>query len=539
MTLRHADSWQLIRNVFFYEGQVMLVTDRDKMKAIRDNGHKVARFLPDGIGRMLLAYIAWLLPMEQTMQRLGGLPEPAKEQREFLWRDSHSKVWGTERLSAVLGRVMQAGTGVPISVARYRPIAIEMGRRIRGMVIRQQDVQAADGDDDVDYVEMDPITGEVVDTGGSWTIIFDIQSTHGTRIARQHDGVHIGFPGQLPPEMIMSFREMSRLWHPFLEHDSRSKEAATRAGTGTSTSTSSKKRPREGSIYSAISVRPKRTQAAAPSHTSCGCQHAHGDNAEAAAATPTRRSVDGETHNPSVSPHCCRCRRAPSHAQGTERVEGATMLYGLRQLLGPRAQWRSPEQEESMAMLLGLRAGESMISVLPTGAGKRILFMVPAVLADGGTSIVVVPFVALVDDLVERAGSMGVDCIRFSSSISAGREGLPRAARLVVVSADVACGMEFSVYADGLACTGLLQRIFVDECHTVITDVSYRAKLGALQSLHRYHRPMVLLTATLPVILEDGFRQAMLVSDASIIRACTAKLNCRYRVVTVPPGPRP
>lgn len=65
---------------------------------------------------------------------------------------------------------MQAGTGVWISVGRYRPIAIKMGRRIRGMVIRQQETQI-DEDDDEDSVEVNPITGQAVDCGGSWNIM--------------------------------------------------------------------------------------------------------------------------------------------------------------------------------------------------------------------------------------------------------------------------------------------------------------------------------------------------------------------------------
>lgn len=47
----------------------MLVTDRDKMKAIRDNGRKVARFLPDLIGRMIVVYILWLIPVERVLRR--------------------------------------------------------------------------------------------------------------------------------------------------------------------------------------------------------------------------------------------------------------------------------------------------------------------------------------------------------------------------------------------------------------------------------------------------------------------------------------
>lgn len=45
----------------------MIVTDRDKMKAIRGNGRKVARFLPEAIGKMMIAYVAWVLPTERVL----------------------------------------------------------------------------------------------------------------------------------------------------------------------------------------------------------------------------------------------------------------------------------------------------------------------------------------------------------------------------------------------------------------------------------------------------------------------------------------
>ena len=57
MTLRHCDTQQLVRNVFVVAGDVMLVTDRDKAKAIRGLGRKVARFLLARVGRLLVAYI--------------------------------------------------------------------------------------------------------------------------------------------------------------------------------------------------------------------------------------------------------------------------------------------------------------------------------------------------------------------------------------------------------------------------------------------------------------------------------------------------
>ncbi|GKU07275.1 unnamed protein product [Fusarium langsethiae] len=155
-TLRHCDSWQLLRNIFMLDGQVMIVTDRDKMKAIRDNGRKVARFMPDRIGRMIVAYIAWLLPTERVLRRECQLAEPRGEQLEYMWRDGCSSVWETDRLSRQLGRVMQAGTGVRLGVGRYRAIAIEMGRKIRGLVMKQLEGKMDDEDED-DNIEIDQI----------------------------------------------------------------------------------------------------------------------------------------------------------------------------------------------------------------------------------------------------------------------------------------------------------------------------------------------------------------------------------------------
>jgi hypothetical protein len=57
-----------------------------------------------------------------------------------------------------------------------------------------------------------------------WNIVWYLQSTHKTRITRQHYAVHIGFPGKLQPEKIVTFKEISKLWHQFLEGSSSAKE---------------------------------------------------------------------------------------------------------------------------------------------------------------------------------------------------------------------------------------------------------------------------------------------------------------------------
>ncbi|KAK5994713.1 ATP-dependent DNA helicase tlh2-like protein [Cladobotryum mycophilum] len=464
-TLRHCDTWQVMRNIFLHEGQVMIVTDRDKMKAIRENGRKVARFLPDRIGRMMVAYIAWLLPAERALRRKCKLPEPQENCLEFLWRNGNSKRWDTDRLSSIMIRLLQAEIKMRLGVGRYRVVAIELGRKIRGLVMKQVDGMAGD-DDDEDGIEVDPMTGEAADVRGSWNIVWDLQSTHGTKMARQHYAVYVGMPGRLSPEMITTYRSISQLWHQFLMEGDEG-----RAGW-------------------------KRKAAC-----------------DGAAAASKRRKTEPEK----------------------EEVE-REMVRGLRTLIGPTSTWRSAKQMESMRTILSLRGEQSVICVLPTGAGKSLLFMVPAIMSGGGTSVVVVPFAALMADLVDRARQMGVDVIEFRPTTNSVRESLPRAARMVVVSADTALVPTFHAYVDGLKANGLLQRIFIDEAHTAITDVSYRVKLGELKGLSRFKRPIVLLTATMPVTFERWFRDEMLASSALIVRDRTTKRNCRYEVEQVKPG---
>ncbi|KAK1989886.1 hypothetical protein LX36DRAFT_593823, partial [Colletotrichum falcatum] len=66
-TARYYNTQDMAWNVFVFNGQVMLVIDRDKNRAIRGISRKVARFLPEAVGKMMVAYIAWVLPFERFL----------------------------------------------------------------------------------------------------------------------------------------------------------------------------------------------------------------------------------------------------------------------------------------------------------------------------------------------------------------------------------------------------------------------------------------------------------------------------------------
>ncbi|KAJ9413909.1 hypothetical protein QL093DRAFT_2594845 [Fusarium oxysporum] len=478
---------ELPKNVFVFDGQVVLITDRDKSKGLNGKqGRKVARFLPEGPSLMMVAYIAWLLPFEKVLHRLSGIRGPSEAINPWLWKSAEKGLWDTAKLSKQLALVTGAQIGVQLTVSSYRHVAIEMGRRIKGLIVQQVELDAAVADSDDEAA--DPLTGEA-HRQPKVEYVWDIQATHGSRIARNHYAVNLQFPSQLQPEMLSNFREISRLWHQFL--------ARTDGDFG-----EKKRRAYNDDSMPVVDRAAKRQQL----------------------------TIDREATSP----------RLPLDSDMAPRYEDAEIDAGLKRMLGEDAGWKTPQQRDGMYRIMrlennGIRS-ELLIVVLPTGGGKSILFMLPAFMEDergtggGPVSIVVVPFVSLVQDLVLRARELGIDCMEWRSDIDQEREERQRDARLIVVSADVAVSEGFTAYVESIRGRGLLERVFFDECHTAIMDVSYRERLGLLTGLHRFGCPLVMLTATLPVLMEDWFRERMLAQDATIIRAPTMRVNIRYRV---------
>jgi superfamily II DNA helicase RecQ len=164
-----------------------------------------------------------------------------------------------------------------------------------------------------------------------------------------------------------------------------------------------------------------------------------------------------------------------------------------------------------------------LVVILPTGGGKSLLFMVPAYLEATGVTVVVVPYRALADNLVDRIRRSGIDCFEWT-------HGQVNPATIVVVSADVAGSGGFLSYAELLTAKKLLRRVVVDECHLIFTSSNWRPKLAALRNLRMLTCPIVLLTATLPPALEQLLGDSMQIRCATYIRACTVRPNIRYMV---------
>jgi superfamily II DNA or RNA helicase len=109
-----------------------------------------------------------------------------------------------------------------------------------------------------------------------------------------------------------------------------------------------------------------------------------------------------------------------------------------------------------------LRLDTPLVVVLPTGGGKTLLAIIPALLKPEGLTIVVVPFRALADNIVERFYDAGINYLEWT-------HGEVNLATVVIISANVAVLFSFLNYTRIMEQKGLLRRIFLNECYLTFT----------------------------------------------------------------------
>ena len=196
----------------------------------------------------------------------------------------------------------------------------------------------------------------------------------------------------------------------------------------------------------------------------------------------------------------------------------------LKKLMGDEAEFRGVQQGAIEAVM---RGEARVAAVMGTGGGKSLIFMLPAFCSAGGTSIVVVPLIALRQDMMKRCNDLGIECAEWDSRRP------PDSARMVFVTPEAALTDKFRTFINRLKGTQQLDRIVIDECHVVLNDKKdFRPKLRELWRLNGAAVQMVMLTATLPVSMEDKFWTRMRVEreQVSMFRMSTTRKNVRYRV---------
>lgn len=187
-------------------------------------------------------------------------------------------------------------------------------------------------------------------------------------------------------------------------------------------------------------------------------------------------------------------------------------------------------------------AGEDTLIVMPTGAGKSLCYQVPG-LARGGTTLVISPLIALIEDQVQKLNAWGIRAER----IHAGRM---REDSRAAFRRYLRKELEFLFIApERLAVPGFAEMlvqhpptlIAVDEAHCISQwghdfRPDYRLVGDRLSALTEV--PIAALTATAtPVVQDDIVKQLGLVDARRFIQGFR-RTNLAIKVIEIPPAAR-
>ena len=191
----------------------------------------------------------------------------------------------------------------------------------------------------------------------------------------------------------------------------------------------------------------------------------------------------------------------------------------LHELYGGSASFKGKQKEAVTAVVNGI---SPLLVNLPTGGGKSLTFLIPALFPEAKTTVIITPLVALGDDLLKRCEKAGISSFIYGKT-------RPKKAKIVIVVTETTLSSAFSQFILDLYLENQLERIIYDEAHKIVTDVNYRPKL---EDLKRMDIPvqMVFMTATMPPTLLPEFKKAMVLESLEEIRQDSHKPNFRYGV---------
>lgn len=200
----------------------------------------------------------------------------------------------------------------------------------------------------------------------------------------------------------------------------------------------------------------------------------------------------------------------------------------LQQMVGVDARFRGSQERVIRAII---RGETPIIQVAGTGGGKSMSFMLPAYCSPEGVTIVVVPLVALRQDLHGRCGRSGIE-----AHVWQGR-GANRGASIVFVTPESAVTKGFRAFINQLQARGQLDRVVVDECHAVLdSDRAFRPQMAELgEAVQGLGVQAVFLTATLAPADEAEFYARMRLPRPQVVlfRERTTRGNVAYQVRAV------
>jgi hypothetical protein len=189
----------------------------------------------------------------------------------------------------------------------------------------------------------------------------------------------------------------------------------------------------------------------------------------------------------------------PSHTQETIFIHASRVGY-LRSLFRrPSLFFRSLEQGQAIEVVC--RMHPHVLVVLPTGGGKSAVYQAPSFAKDSGFRVVIIPYIALMDQALSDASAKGIPHCAWSPSTL---DVDIFQAKLIFAAVEYIPMELFREWLSSCFKTGYLNGIVIDEVHDVLLSRNFRNSFCEFDYLGDIGCQIILLSATISPSMEPA-----------------------------------
>ena len=189
-----------------------------------------------------------------------------------------------------------------------------------------------------------------------------------------------------------------------------------------------------------------------------------------------------------------------------------------------------PLQKETIVTTM---SGKNVLTILGTGGGKSLTFLLPAVISSKPT-VVVSPIKSLIDDILSRCSNLNIAACKFTGDIpkEVYQSQLPNLEnfKVVLVTPEIIKNGELLKVLKGFSEKGMLERIVFDEAHTIVSwgNTFRPVYKDVCEQLAHLNCPKLLLSATVPAKVEAGIKDIF--SDLTVFKSSVFRENLSLHV---------
>ena len=201
------------------------------------------------------------------------------------------------------------------------------------------------------------------------------------------------------------------------------------------------------------------------------------------------------------------------------------LMQRLRESLQRRfgfTDFKSSDQAKAVRFIAS--KNDRYLVILGTGGGKSLSYLLPASIETGLTAVVV-PLKSLLSDALHKCSALNFNAQQWD-----GNEDISAVIKVDILFFTVEQATSWAGYQflSGLKNAKLLNRIVVDEAHTVITWSGFREVMERVPLLRAINCQLVLLSATVPPDIEQELR--ILFGNFNVIKGPCVRPNIAYSV---------